>query len=81
MTTTWALKHSLPIIDTLNEDGTLSAAAEVFVGMDRFAARKKVVNQLRADGLCKKKNSIRPAWVIPSAPMPSSSPASPLNGS
>ena len=44
------LKHSLPIIDTLNEDGTLSAAAEVFVGLDRFAARKKVVEQLRADG-------------------------------
>ena len=48
------LKHSLPIIDTLNADGTLSAAAEVFVGMDRFAARKKVVNQLRADGLLQK---------------------------
>jgi valyl-tRNA synthetase len=48
------LKHSLPIIDTLNEDGTLSAAAEVFVGMDRFAARKAVVGQLRADGLIQK---------------------------
>jgi valyl-tRNA synthetase len=48
------LKHSLPIIDTLNEDGTLSAAAEVFVGMDRFEARKKVVNQLRTDGLLQK---------------------------
>src|SRR3984957_3579882 len=48
------LKHSLPIIDTLNEDGTLSAAAEVFVGMDRFDARKKVVEQLRADGLLQK---------------------------
>jgi len=48
------LKHSLPIIDTLNEDGTLSAAAEVFVGVDRFTARKKVVNQLRADGLVQK---------------------------
>jgi valyl-tRNA synthetase len=45
------LKHSLPIIDTLNPDGTLSAAAEVFVGMDRFAARKKVVGQLQAEGL------------------------------
>ena len=45
------LKHSLPIIDTLNEDGTLSPAAEVFVGMDRFAARKKVVEQLKAEGL------------------------------
>ena len=48
------LKHSLPIIDTLNEDGTLSAAAEVFVGIDRFDARKKVVEQLRADGLLQK---------------------------
>jgi valyl-tRNA synthetase len=48
------LKHSLPIIDTLNEDGTLSAAAEVFVGMDRFAARKKVVEQLKAEGLLSK---------------------------
>ncbi|HLX67770.1 MAG TPA: class I tRNA ligase family protein, partial [Puia sp.] len=41
------LKHSLPIVDTLNPDGTLSAAAEVFVGMDRFAARKKVIESLR----------------------------------
>src|SRR5580704_9798048 len=45
------LKHSLPIIDTLNDDGTLSAAAEVFVGMDRFAARKAVVKALTAEGL------------------------------
>jgi valyl-tRNA synthetase len=48
------LKHSLPIIDTLNEDGTLSAAAEVFVGIDRFDARKKVVDQLKAEGLLQK---------------------------
>ena len=48
------LKHGLPIIDTLNADGTLSAAAEVFVGMDRFAARKKVVEQLAAEGLLQK---------------------------
>ena len=45
------LKHGLPIIDTLNPDGTLSAAAEVFVGMDRFAARKAVVKALKAEGL------------------------------
>lgn len=48
------LKHGLPIIDTLNADGTLSAAAEVFVGMDRFAARKKVVEQLKEEGLLQK---------------------------
>jgi valyl-tRNA synthetase len=42
------LKHNLPTIDTLNEDGTLSEAAEVFVGIDRFEARKKVIEQLQA---------------------------------
>lgn len=45
------LKHNLSIIDTLNEDGTLSEAAEVFVGLDRFAARKKAIDQLAEEGL------------------------------
>ena len=45
------IKYNLPVIDTLNQDGTLSNAAEVFVGLDRFAARKKVVEQLKAEGL------------------------------
>ncbi|RFM29010.1 valine--tRNA ligase [Deminuibacter soli] len=44
------LKHKLEVIDTLNPDGTLSAAAEVFVGLDRFEARTKAVEQLKADG-------------------------------
>lgn len=45
------LKHHLEIIDTLNEDGTLSEAAQVFVGLDRFAARKKTIEQLKKEGL------------------------------
>lgn len=45
------LKHNLPVIDTLNDDGTLSSEAEVFVGVDRFEARKKVAETLRNDGL------------------------------
>ncbi len=45
------LKHGLPIIDTLNEDGTLSDAAEVFVGLDRFEARIKAIEQLKAESL------------------------------
>lgn len=45
------LKHHLEIIDTLNEDGTLSDAAQVYIGMDRFEARKKIVQQLREEGL------------------------------
>jgi valyl-tRNA synthetase len=45
------LKHHLPAIDTLNEDGTLSEAAQVFVGLDRFEARKQATEKLRQDGL------------------------------
>jgi valyl-tRNA synthetase len=45
------LKHNLETIDTLNEDGTLSAAAQVFVGLDRFEARKRSIEKLKADGL------------------------------
>jgi valyl-tRNA synthetase len=45
------LKHHLPAIDTLNEDGTLSEAAQVFVGLDRFEARKKAIEQLKEEGL------------------------------
>jgi len=45
------LKHNLPVIDTLNEDGTLSEAAQIFIGEDRFVARKKIVEELREKGL------------------------------
>jgi valyl-tRNA synthetase len=45
------LKHNLPAIDTLNEDGTLSEAAGVFIGLDRFEARKKAIEKLQEDGL------------------------------
>ncbi len=45
------LKHNLETIDTLNEDGTLSEAAKVFVGLDRFEVRKKAIEKLKADGL------------------------------
>ena len=44
------LKHNLEIVDTLNEDGTLSAAAEIYVGEDRFVARKKIVTELQEKG-------------------------------
>ncbi len=51
------LKYGLPVIDTLNEDGTLSPAAEVFVGMDRFEARKEVIKKLKEDGLILKEEA------------------------
>ncbi len=45
------LKHHLEVVDTLNDDGTLSAAAMVFVGEDRFRARKKVIAALQEQEL------------------------------
>src|SRR6201996_7126403 len=36
------IKHHLPVIDILNDDGTLNEKAEILVGEDRFAARKKI---------------------------------------
>ena len=44
------LKHKLEVIDTLNEDGTLSAVAQIYIGEDRFAARKKIIAELREKG-------------------------------
>lgn len=51
------LKHNLEIVDTLNPDGTLSEAAQVFVGIDRFDARGKVVEALRNEGLLEKEEA------------------------
>jgi len=47
-------KHNLPVIDILNDDGTLNENAKILVGEDRFAARKKVVVLLEADGYLEK---------------------------
>ena len=48
------LKHNLEVVDTLNEDGTLSAAAQIYVGEDRFIARKKIVAELTEKGFLQK---------------------------
>ncbi|MEO7923833.1 MAG: valine--tRNA ligase [Chitinophagaceae bacterium] len=39
-------KHNLEVVDIFNEDGTLNADAQIYVGEDRFAARKKIVKEL-----------------------------------
>ena len=44
------LKHHLEVIETLNEDGTLTAAAGRFAGLERFDARKKIAEALREKG-------------------------------
>lgn len=47
------LRHHLPVIDTLNDDGTLNEKCEIpkFYGRDRFAVRKEIVKDLREAGL------------------------------
>jgi len=47
-------KHDLEIIDMLNADGTLSEAAQFYVGEDRFEARDFIIKDLdKADHLVK----------------------------
>ena len=43
-------KHGLEIIDTMNDDGTMSEAAQLYVGEDRFEVRKKIVRELEVKG-------------------------------
>ncbi|MEO5910540.1 MAG: valine--tRNA ligase [Pelobium sp.] len=43
-------KHHLPVIDILNDDGTLNEKAELLVGEDRFIARKKIAKLLDEAG-------------------------------
>ena len=43
-------KHGLQIIDTMNDDGTMSEAAQLYIGEDRFEVRKKIVTELEAQG-------------------------------
>jgi len=40
------LKHKLPVIDILNDDGTLNEKAVILVGEERFVARKKIARLL-----------------------------------
>ncbi len=43
-------KYNLEIVDTMNDDGTMSEAAQLFIGEDRLDVRKKIVPQLEAAG-------------------------------
>jgi len=43
-------RHNLPVIDILNDDGSLNEQACILVGEDRFEARKKIKGMLEASG-------------------------------
>ena len=44
------IRHKLEVIDTFNDDGTLSEKAQLLVGVDRFEARKQIIPMLEAAG-------------------------------
>lgn len=46
--------HNLESIDIFNEDGTVSEAAGMYVGMDRFEVRKVIAEDLAKAGLMEK---------------------------
>jgi len=44
------LRHNLPSIDVFNEDGTMSARAGMFIGVDRFKAKELAEIELQKSG-------------------------------
>ena len=47
-------KYNLPSIDIFNDNGTLSEAAGMYVGMDRFDVRRQIEKDLQDAGLMEK---------------------------
>ena len=47
-------RHNLAEIDVMTDDGKMSAAAGSYAGLDRFEARKKIVEDLKGLGLLEK---------------------------
>ena len=47
-------KYNLPSIDIFNDNGTLSEAAGMYVGMDRFDVRRQITEDLEKAGLLEK---------------------------
>ena len=48
------LRHNLPVIDIIDDHGRLNEKAQILVGEDRFAARKKIVGLLEEAGCLEK---------------------------
>ena len=47
-------RHGLPVVSAIALDGTMTADAGPYEGMERFACREAVVEQLQAEGLLEK---------------------------
>lgn len=53
------IKHKLPVVNGLTEDGKISEACGVYVGMDRFACRKQIIKDLQEKGCVVKIETIK----------------------
>jgi len=47
-------RHGLPEIDVMTDDAHMNAQAGAYAGLDRFVARKKIVEDLKEQGLLEK---------------------------
>lgn len=44
------LRHNLPVVRVMNDDGTMNENAGKYVGLDRYECRKRLVNELKDSG-------------------------------
>jgi len=52
------MRHNLPLINIMNDDGTINENGAAYAGLDRYAARKRIVEEMEGLGLFVKKDSI-----------------------
>ncbi len=55
------VRHNLPLINIMEDDGTLNANAGTYAGLDRYEARTKIVEEFTQLGLFVKKEAIKNA--------------------
>ncbi len=48
------VRHNLPFIRVMNDDGTMNENAGIYEGMDRYDARRKIIDDLTGMGLIEK---------------------------
>ncbi|MCB0508600.1 MAG: valine--tRNA ligase [Bacteroidetes bacterium] len=53
------IKHHLEVIDILNDNGTLNEKAQLYIGEDRFAVRKKIAIELEEKNYLVKTEDIK----------------------
>ena len=58
-------KHKLASVDIFNENGTLSEAAELYVGQDRLDVRRQIEKDLDAAGLMERVEPyVKQGWLL-----------------